>query len=139
MSLFARLSHMVEVRALTADAVIAMDGEVVLLKRDHPPSEGAWVLLGGVVERDETARAACVREAEEEVGLDVTADRFVGLYDDPDRDPRGNVSAAYWCSQCNDQTPSPREEARTVDTFDPAALPETGFDHAEIIADAFRH
>jgi 8-oxo-dGTP diphosphatase len=127
---------MVKVRALTTDAVIILDGEVLLLERDHPPFEGYWVLPGGLVEQDETTREACVRETKEEVGLDVTIEDFVGLYDDPARDERGNVSAAYLCSPIDDATPEPREEAREVRTFDPANLPETGFDHVQIIADA---
>lgn len=127
---------MVDVRALTTDAVIVRDEGVVLLERDHPPCEGDWVLPGGLVEPNETARQACVREAREEVGLDVTVEEFVGLYDDPDRDERGNVSAAYWCSVADGATPTAREEARRVATFDLADLPETGFDHGQIVADA---
>jgi len=123
-------------RALAADGVVFVDGEVVLLERTHPPFEGRWVLPGGMVERGETAVEACVREVREEVALEVTVEGFVGLYDDPDRDERGNVSAAYRCVPVGDAAPEPREEARRVATFDPAALPEMGFDHARIVADA---
>ena len=125
-----------ELRALATDGVVFVDGEVVLLERAHPPFEGRWVLPGGMVERGETAEAACVREVREEVGLDVTVEGFVGLYDDPDRDERGNVSAAYCCLPVGGGDPEPREEARRVDTFDPRELPEMGFDHARIVADA---
>lgn len=127
---------MVEVRPLATDAVIEIDGEILLLERNHPPFEGQWVLPGGLVEPDETAREACVREVREEVGIDVTVEEFVGLYDDPDRDERGNVSAAYRCSPMGEAIPKPREEARRVDTFDPRALPPTGFDHGQIVGDA---
>lgn len=126
---------MVEVRALTTDAVIELDGEVLLLERNHPPYEGSWVLPGGLVERDETAREACIRETKEETGLDVTVEEFVCLYDDPDRDERGNVTAAYRCAPVGDQTPTPQEEAYQVDTFAPGNLPEMGFDHEHIVAD----
>ncbi|MDR5674119.1 NUDIX family hydrolase [Halalkaliarchaeum sp. AArc-CO] len=128
---------MVEIRALASDAVIDIDGEVLLLERDHPPFDGHWVLAGGLVEPGETAREACVREVAEEVGIDVTVQEFVGLYDDPDRDERGNVSAAYRCLPVGNATPEPREEARRVNTFAPRELPETGFDHGRIIRDAF--
>lgn len=128
---------MVGVRALAADAVIDLEGEVVLLERDHPPFAGEWVLPGGLVEPDETARQACTREAAEEVGLEVAVDAFVGLYDDPDRDERGNVSAAYLCSPVTDEPPVARDEARRVATFAPADLPAMGFDHRRIVADAF--
>lgn len=127
---------MENLRALATDAVIALEGGVLLLERVHSPHEGRWVLPGGLVERDETAREACVREVTEEVGLDVEAREFVGLYDDPDRDERGNVSAAYRCTPAGDGEPAPREEARRVATFDPTDLPETGFDHDRIVADA---
>lgn len=125
-----------QLRALATDGVVFVDGEVVLLERTHPPFEGHWVLPGGMVERGETAAEACVREVREEVGLEVTVEAFVGLYDDPGRDERGNVSAAYRCRPVGDADPEPREEARRVETFDPTALPEMGFDHARIVGDA---
>lgn len=127
---------MSKVRALATDAIISLGGEVVLLERDHPPYERTWVLPGGLVEPTETAREACVREVKEEVGLDVVTDSFVGLYDDPDRDERGNVSVAYRCVARGESTPIPGEEARRVGTFDPTDLPEMGFDHASMIADS---
>ena len=126
---------MVKVRALATDAVVVLDEAVVLLERAHAPFEGRWVLPGGFVDPDETAREACVREVTEEVGLDVAITEFVGLYDDPDRDERGTVSAAYRCEPVSDETPTPREEARQVRTFDPADLPEMGFDHEQIVND----
>jgi len=127
---------MPETRALATDAVVLVDGEVVLLERDHAPHEGEWVLPGGIVEPDETAAEACRRESREEVGLDVTVAEFVGLYDDPARDDRGFASAAYRCLPRGDGRPTPRAEARRVATFPPTGLPAMGFDHADIVADA---
>ncbi|MEF8815124.1 MAG: NUDIX hydrolase [Halovenus sp.] len=118
--------------------MIVLDGGVLLLERTHPPFEGNWVLPGGLVKPDETAREACVREAKEEAGLGVTVAEFVGLYDDPGRDERGNVSAAYRCLPVADDTPTPREEARQVETFEPTDLPEMGFDHKQIVTDTLR-
>lgn len=126
-----------DVRALATDGVVLLDGEVVLLERDHPPHAGEWVLPGGLVERHERASVACRREVREEVGLDVDPVELVGLYDDPDRDPRGNVSAAYRCRPTTtDRTPEARSEARHVDTFEPTELPPMGFDHEVIVRDA---
>ena len=127
---------MTQVRALATDAVIFIDGQVVLLRRSHPPETGRWVLPGGIVDPGETARAACAREVAEEVGLGVTVGPFVGLYDDPDRDERGNVSAAYVCHTVDDRPPEPTAEASAVGTFHPDTLPKMGFDHAEIVADS---
>jgi 8-oxo-dGTP diphosphatase len=125
-------------RPLAADGVVVLDGEVLVLERTHDPYEGHWVLPGGFVEREERARGACVREVREEVGLEVEVEAFVGLYDDPARDERGTVSAAYRCRPTADEpAPEPREEARRVRTVDPADPPPMGFDHAGIVADAF--
>lgn len=93
-----------DVRPLAADGAVRIDGEVVLVQRDHDPFEDAWVLPGSVVERDENARTAFERELAEEIGIDVDAEEFVGLYDDPDRDPRGNVSAAFRCRPADPDT-----------------------------------
>jgi 8-oxo-dGTP diphosphatase len=128
-----------EGRYLAADGVVRRgDGDVLLLRRDHPPHEGAWVLPGGYVEIDETARAACEREVEEETGLAVDATGFVGLYDAPDRDPRGTVSAAYRCVPRSAEATAvePGDEARELRWWDPAEPPTLGFDHAAILADA---
>ena len=126
-----------EVRALATDGVVLIDGEVVLMERDHQPARGKWVLPGGIVEKGETAATACKREVREEVDLAVDPVAFLGLYDEPGRDERGNVSAAYLCRPIEPgQTPRPREEARRVETFDPTDLPPAGFDHATIVRDA---
>lgn len=126
-----------DVRALATDGVVLLNGEVLLMERAHEPYEGAWVLPGGIVEQGETAATACRREVREEVGLAVEPVQFVGLYDAPGRDERGNVSAAYLCRPATPgQSPGAREEARRVDTFDPADLPDLGFDHATIVRDA---
>ena len=126
-----------ELRPLAADGLVLQEGRVLLLERDHPPFEGAWVLPGGFVERDERAREAAAREVREEVGLDVEATTFVGLYDDPDRDERGTVSAAYECRPLADEpAPEPADEARRVAWHPVEDLPSMGFDHAEMVADA---
>ena len=127
---------MTDVRALAADGVVLVDGRLLLMERNHPPFEGHWVLPGGLVERHETAREACAREVEEEVGLAVEPVSFVGLYDDPDRDERGTVSAAFRCRPLDDADPEAHEEARQVGLFDPNSLPAMGFDHERIVADA---
>src|SRR3712207_2565864 len=86
-----------ETPKLMVDAVVpSEEGEVLLIRRASDPYEGQWALPGGFVEVGETLESAAVREAEEETGLKVEIVRLVGVYSDPDRDPRGhNVSCAY--------------------------------------------
>ena len=46
---------------------------------------------GGHVDRGETFEQAAIRELKEEAGLDLVKVHRVGIYDTPDRDPRGRV------------------------------------------------
>ena len=48
------------------------NGDVLLLKRMHPPRQGSWTLPGGFVEPGESGVEALVREVHEETGLIVT-------------------------------------------------------------------
>ncbi len=43
---------------------------VLLIERGSPPAVGAWSIPGGLVERGETLREACLRELKEETGLE---------------------------------------------------------------------
>ncbi|MGI8650210.1 MAG: NUDIX domain-containing protein, partial [Rubrobacter sp.] len=79
-----------ETPKLTVDIVLPQSGGVVLIRRRNEPFEGQWCLPGGFVEVGESVEAAAVREMREETGLDVKLERLVGVYSDPERDPRGH-------------------------------------------------
>jgi 8-oxo-dGTP diphosphatase len=88
---------------LTADmvlfAVVAGRLHVLLIRRadDSDAYPSRWALPGGYVDADERIETAASRELAEETGLTApTTWRRVGIYDRPDRDPRGRVvSVAY--------------------------------------------
>ncbi len=62
------------------------DGRWVLVRR---ADTGAWALPGGTLEWGETLRTAIVRELREEAGVEVRRlGDVVGVYSEPDRDPR---------------------------------------------------
>ena len=50
--------------------------QVLLTRRGYPPYKDQWCLPGGHIDQNETARAAIVREVNEEVGLDFNANFF---------------------------------------------------------------
>ena len=62
---------------VAANAAILHNDQVLLVRRNDLP---VWEMPGGGLEADETIDACCVREVEEETGLDVEIDRLVGLY-----------------------------------------------------------
>ena len=83
--------------ALTTDCVLFRpDGQTLLIRRKNDPFAGGYALPGGFVEIGETVEAACRREVLEETGLEVGDLTLVGVYSDPQRDPRGHTaSVAY--------------------------------------------
>lgn len=124
-----------ETPKLMVDVVIPSEEGVVLIRRGSDPFEGQWALPGGFVEVGETVEQAAAREAAEETGLAVEIARLVGVYSDPERDPRGhNVSVAFLARVLSGQMQA-ATDASEVEVLDPASV-ELAFDHAKIIEDA---
>lgn len=120
---------------LAVDAIILLNGKVVLIKRKNPPFENCYALPGGFVEKGETAEHALVREAKEETGLDINIIQLVGVYSEPDRDPRGRVVSLCYLSEARGE-PAPGADAKHIAVFDLSELPELAFDHEQMIRDA---
>ena len=126
-----------ETPKLMVDVVIPSEKGVVLVRRGSEPYEGQWALPGGFVEVGETVRQAAVREVAEETGLAVEISRLIGVYSEPDRDPRGhNVSVAFLARVLSGQMQA-ASDAADVDVLDPTSV-ELAFDHDRIISDALR-
>ena len=127
-------------RPLTADAAIINHGKILLVKRRNPPFRGCYALPGGFVEPEETAADAAVRETREETGLSVKTEKLLGLYDDPGRDSRNTVTAAFLCSISGGEKPAPGSDAVEAKFFPLDSLPEKiAFDHRKIIEDSSVH
>lgn len=125
----------------TADVVLRAAGNILLIKRRWDPYAGSWALPGGHVDVDkaETSLEAAVRELEEESGVTVPAADLwqVGVYDAPDRDPRGRyVTVAYTATLPSPVPPTAADDAVAARWWPLDTLPDLAFDHAEIVADA---
>ncbi|MHA1238027.1 MAG: NUDIX domain-containing protein [Candidatus Odinarchaeia archaeon] len=124
---------------LAVDAVIPLnDGSIILVKRKNPPFKGLWALPGGIVEYGETVEQAVIREVKEETGLKVKPVTLIGVYSDPDRDPRGHVvSICYKCVPLEGQLKA-GSDAHEVASFSPSQLKKMklAFDHNKILEDA---
>ena len=124
-----------ETPKLMVDVVIPSGRGIVLIRRAGDPFEGQWALPGGFVEVGETVESAAAREAAEETGLAVELARLVGVYSDPERDPRGhNVSVAFLARVVGGDLVAATDAAE-VAVLDPDSV-ELAFDHRRIIADA---
>ncbi|HEX7047036.1 MAG TPA: NUDIX hydrolase [Gammaproteobacteria bacterium] len=124
-----------ETPLLTVDVIIELldeRGKIVLIERRHEPF--GWALPGGFVDVGETVEQAAVREAKEETGLDVTLKQLLGVYSDPQRDPRGHTVSVTFIATANGE-PRGGDDAGQAQAFDPANPPVLAFDHAKILAD----
>jgi 8-oxo-dGTP diphosphatase len=126
-----------ETPPIAADIIIEMHDRpgrpIVLIERKHEPL--GWALPGGFVDVGESVEAAAVREAAEETNLRVTLHALLGVYSEPNRDPRGHtVSVVYVASAAGE--PQAMDDAAAVKVYDLHELPtQLAFDHAKILED----
>lgn len=123
---------------LTVDGVILRKREILLIKRGNEPFKNKWALPGGFVEYGEKTEDAVLREILEETGLKTSIKNIVGVYSDPDRDPRGHtVSIVYLLESCGGSLKG-GDDASDAKFFNVEDLPDLAFDHDLIIKDVLK-
>mgnify|MGYP003347467308 CR=1 FL=1 len=98
--------HYLDPKVAVATIVVDEEGRLLLVRRAIEPGYGKWVMPGGYVDRGEEVRAAAIREAREECGLDVRLERLIDVYSYADRAPVIIVFAATMtggCVACDDE------------------------------------
>lgn len=121
---------------LTVDAWIEDPrGRILLVRRGRPPFEGRWAFPGGFCEWGETTEESCAREAREETGIEVQIGEVLGVYSDPDRDPRGHTVSVLYSAKPIGGTARGGDDAAEARWFTPAELAnlDLAFDHREIV------
>ena len=121
---------------LAVDVIIRCEeeiGKIVLIERRNFPF--GWALPGGFVDYGESVENAAIREAKEETGLDVEIVKLLGVYSDPDRDPRGHCVSIVFIANSSGK-PVGGDDAKESKLFSIFSLPEEiAFDHKKIIND----
>ncbi|MEW2571783.1 NUDIX hydrolase [Streptomyces sp. NPDC047070] len=133
------MTEIFETIRYTADVVCIRDGAVLLIERGWPPHKGQLALPGGHVDPGETSRTAAARELLEETGVHVDPWdlSLIGIYDAPDRDPRGRyVTAAYLVTVPADTTAQAGDDAAAVSWIPLDTARHLAFDHTDIVTTA---
>ncbi|MEM7825472.1 MAG: NUDIX hydrolase [Candidatus Aenigmatarchaeota archaeon] len=122
---------------LVVDAIVKNEGKILLIKRGSEPFEGMLALPGGFVEEGEKVEKALIREVEEETSLIVKPKEILGVYSDPERDPRGHVVSVVFIANVVSGELEASNDAEEVGWYnlEKIDLKRLGFDHAKILED----
>jgi len=118
----------------TVDAIIEIDGGIVIIERSNPPF--GYALPGGFVDYGESLEEAVTREAKEETGLDLTDLKQFHTYSEPTRDPRFHTIGTVFIAKAKG-IPRAGDDAaglRVVKLGEIQKL-QFAFDHKNIIGD----
>ncbi len=119
---------------LTVDIIIERDAKILMIRRCGDTFNNYLAFPGGFVDYGETVEHAAIREAKEEVNIDIVPRHILGVYSDSNRDPRGHViSVAFVCDFEGD--PLAGDDAGSFEWIPLDSELEFAFDHGKIFND----
>ena len=102
-------------RIVVAAVIKNEKGQVLAVHLNKEKPEGVWVMPGGKLEKEENARDCVIREAREELGIEIKPIKIVGISEVDYLN--GNVWVfIYYLSKLVSGTPIPQEENKTLET-----------------------
>ena len=127
--------------APTVDIIIELPHHpgrpIILIERKHEPY--GWAIPGGFVDYGESIETAAIREAKEEVSLQVELIEQFYVYSDPQRDPRQHTLAIAFIATAQGK-PVAADDAKNVGIFNQWDLPSNlCFDHERILHDYWNY
>lgn len=127
----------------TVDVIIEQNSRILMIRRKYEPYKGSLALPGGFVNEGERIEDAARREAKEETSLNIGLQNILGVYSDPDRDPRGHLMSTVFVgiiptdNTTNSIRASAREDAAKIEwvSFKNFESINFAFDHKRILLD----
>jgi 8-oxo-dGTP diphosphatase len=110
---------------------------IVLIERLNIPY--GWAIPGGFVDYGESLETAAIREAKEEVSLDVDLIEQFHVYSDPNRDSRQHTLAIVFIATAKGE-PQAADDAKTLGIFNFWEIPNNlCFDHDRILKEYWQY
>jgi ADP-ribose pyrophosphatase YjhB (NUDIX family) len=122
----------------TVDAIIEINGGIVVIERSNPPF--GFALPGGFVDYGESLEEAVTREAREETGLELLELKQFHTYSAPDRDPRFHTIGTVFLSRAEGK-PQAGDDAKALRIVKLSEIEKLdfAFDHKKIIGDYIKY
>lgn len=111
--------------------------KVLIIKREKDPFKDYFSLPGGFVNEGEKVEDAVRREAEEELLVKVEPIDILGVYSDPNRDPRGHIMSITFIAKITSgelKAGAGIAELRWIEINNLTNI-KFGFDHSKILDD----
>ena len=128
--------------APTVDIIVELTDQpnrsLVLVERKNEPK--GFAIPGGFIDYGESAEQAAVREAKEELGLDVELLEQFHVYSDPNRDSRKHTLSIVFLARAEGK-PKAGDDAKNVEVIElkKALDRKLCFDHERILKDYYSY
>ena len=121
----------------TVDVILQRDSHILLIKRMKDPFKDHFALPGGFINIGERAEDAMRREAKEETSLEIEPIDILGVYSDPQRDPRKHTISVVFVGRILQGEAKPGDDSIDVEWvhIDEIKNKKLGFDHNQILSD----
>ena len=114
--------------------LVDKNGKIILIQRKSGTFNKYWALPGGIVEINESIEETLEREMKEETSVTVDSREILGVFSDPQRDPRGRViSTVFICDYKGIPEAASDAGAIKLYTLDEALALNLAFDHNSIL------
>jgi ADP-ribose pyrophosphatase YjhB (NUDIX family) len=121
----------------TVDVILERDSKILMVRRKAEPFKGGIALPGGFVNEGETVEEAAKREAMEETSLDIEPIDILGVYSDPERDPRGHSLSVVFIGIIVTGSENAGDDAEGIEWVDLSRIDrkKVAFDHIRMLDD----
>lgn len=121
---------------LTVDAIVEVEGGVIVIERRNPPF--GWALPGGFVDYGESLEEAVRREIREETAVELDELRQFGVFSSYDRDPRFHTVSVVFAGKARGR-PQAGDDAVGLKVLRPPEIEQytLAFDHQQVLKQYF--